>query len=205
MLLTDEEHRQRQIHLDWTSEMAKLYIGGHMIYWYVAYTMAGHEKKVEDYLNRYFWDKPYKTIILLLEIIHRKPQRVSKDVKPMFPGYLIVESEVPSHEFFLDFKMAMNSSTHKIRLLSYGNTDEIAMREEERTAFLKLCNKEYCVEASIGIIVGTKIFIKEGPLIGYESIIKKIDRHKRYAIIELEMMGGTREVRLPLEIIEKVK
>jgi transcriptional antiterminator NusG len=36
-----------------------------------------------------------------------------------------------------------------------------------------------------------------------ESRIKKIDRHKREAVVVMEMMGAVREVRVMLEVIEK--
>jgi transcriptional antiterminator NusG len=36
-----------------------------------------------------------------------------------------------------------------------------------------------------------------------ECKIKKINRHKREALVELEMMGATREVKLMLEVVEK--
>ncbi len=41
------------------------------------------------------------------------------------------------------------------------------------------CDNEYIVEESIGFIKGDNVFITSGPLKGRESVIKKIDRHKR--------------------------
>jgi len=38
---------------------------------------------------------------------------------------------------------------------------------------------------------------------GLEGRIKKIDRHKRQAIVEMEMLGARREVAVMLEIVEK--
>ena len=69
---------------------------------------------------------------------------------------------------------------------------------------LRLCDDDRYVESSSGIIIGDSVYIKEGPLKGYESIIRKIDRHKRKAIIELEFMGAVRQVAVALEIVEKV-
>lgn len=39
---------------------------------------------------------------------------------------------------------------------------------------------------------------------GLESIIRKINRHKRQAIIELDFMGAVRQISVALEILEKV-
>jgi predicted metal-dependent phosphotriesterase family hydrolase len=36
-----------------------------------------------------------------------------------------------------------------------------------------------------------------------ESQIKRINRHKREAVVEMTVMGAAREVRLMLEVVEK--
>ena len=46
--------------------------------------------------------------------------------------------------------------------------------------------------------------ITSGPLVGMESRIKKINRHKREALVEMEVMGAVREVRVMLEVVGKV-
>ncbi|MNI87243.1 KOW motif protein [compost metagenome] len=78
------------------------------------------------------------------------------------------------------------------------------MRDCERQVLESLCNDRYCIECSTGIIEGDNIRIIEGPLKGRSSIVKKIDRHKRQAVIQLEFMGDIRLVNVALEIISKV-
>ena len=53
---------------------------------------------------------------------------------------------------------------------------------------------------SSGIKVDRNIYIQEGPLKGKESNLKKVDRHKRRAYIELYFMGMTRQVIVGLEV-----
>lgn len=90
------------------------------------------------------------------------------------------------------------------KILSYGNTNDIAVRESEKIALLRLCDEDYTIKASTGYIVGDKIYIKDGQLKGgVESIIKKIDRHKRKALIELNFLGETRKVFVSLEVVQK--
>jgi transcription antitermination factor NusG len=57
---------------------------------------------------------------------------------------------------------------------------------------------------SIGIVIGDKIRIKSGLLIGMESMIKKIDRHGRNATIELNLLVDIRNVTVALEITAKI-
>ena len=59
------------------------------------------------------------------------------------------------------------------------------------------------MKMSEGIIEGAKIIVTRGPLMGKEGYIKKVDRHKRKARLELEMFGRMQEIVVGLEIVEK--
>ena len=47
--------------------------------------------------------------------------------------------------------------------------------------------------------------MREGPLVGMEGMIKRIDRHKRMAVLEVELFNRISEVKVGLEIVEKVE
>ena len=78
------------------------------------------------------------------------------------------------------------------------------MKENERINWEKLLDSRNCIVGSEGLIEGDEIQITSGPLIGMESKIKKINRHMREAVVETEMIGSVKEVKLFLEIIEKI-
>lgn len=48
-----------------------------------------------------------------------------------------------------------------------------------------------------------KSLFNEGPLIGLEGLITKIDRHKRIAYVDVELLGKLTRVQVGLEIISK--
>ena len=74
-------------------------------------------------------------------------------------------------------------------------------REEEQ--FLRgLCDGTHHSGMSRGYIQDGHTHITEGPLRGKERLIRKIDRHKRLA--RLEMPGNLRDVNVGLEIYSKV-
>ena len=56
---------------------------------------------------------------------------------------------------------------------------------------------------STGYIEGDHIIITDGPLKGYEALIKKIDRHKRIAFIEINLLNQPNIIKVGLEIISK--
>lgn len=121
----------------------------------------------------------------------------------MFPSYVFVESDLDH----LDFSQLLYEiKTRKegiIKELKYA--DDISALYESEIAYLKgLLNQENVLKLSTGFIENDKIIITDGPLIGYESQIIKIDRHKRKAILKLLLLGERREVSVPLEILKKI-
>ena len=68
----------------------------------------------------------------------------------------------------------------------------------------KLLGRNKVVEYSVGFIENDRVVITEGPLVGLESNIIHIDRHKRICTLEIEMLGQKREVKVSLEIVSKV-
>lgn len=53
------------------------------------------------------------------------------------------------------------------------------------------------------MIEGDEIVILNGPLMNQTGLIKKIDRHKRLAYLEIEILGRTKTVKVGLEIVQK--
>lgn len=86
-----------------------------------------------------------------------------------------------------------------------GTGDEIVPLSSEEIDFLKRFGGEkQVVEMSEGIIEHSKVNITSGPLQGMEGFIKKIDRHKRKAYLEIPMFGGMQNVQVGLEIVAKM-
>ena len=66
-----------------------------------------------------------------------------------------------------------------------------------------MVNEAYIAEMSKGYIIGDIVTVISGPMKEMKGQIKFIDRHKRLAVIEIEMFGRKTEVRLGLEIVKK--
>lgn len=82
--------------------------------------------------------------------------------------------------------------------------EEIYPLPEDEVAFLKSFGKEeQIVEISSGYIEGDRIIVEKGPLKGKEGLIRRIDRHKRIAEIEIEFLGEQRKAKVGLEIVRK--
>lgn len=67
----------------------------------------------------------------------------------------------------------------------------------------ELCSEDNLIGMSRGIIKSGIPVVTHGPLKGREHLIRKIDRHKRTAEIELRLAGQTERMVVGLEIYEK--
>ena len=138
------------------------------------------------------------------ERLFKRAGKIKKEITPLFPGYVFVESELSGRDFLIRTRDLMRVSCAVVGLLRYSDT-EVAMRESERQILLCLCDGGNCIKSSSGIIEKDRILITEGPLKGLESIVHKVDRHKRRAYIEIEFMGENRMISVPLQIMQKLK
>ena len=173
------------------------------MHWYVFFVRTGKEEKVKQLFEKHLYSEMIIPFIPLQEIIFKLPSTIKKEERPLFPGYLFAESELCSHEFVKKVSNLVNTYCDITRLLKYSDT-EFCMRESEKQILLSLSNENHCIKSSEGIIKGDRVHIKDGPLKGWESIIKKVDRHKRRAWIEIEFMGEERLVSVALDITEKI-
>ena len=80
---------------------------------------------------------------------------------------------------------------------------DISMAPCEPPYLKYLCTKGNLVGMSRGNIKNGILEITSGPLRGREQLVKKIDRHKRTAEIEIPLEGRNRRVTVGLEIYEK--
>lgn len=65
-------------------------------------------------------------------------------MKIMFPSYVFIESGLCGNEFLQHTSHLIRTSKDIIKILKYGDSDEIAVREDERTSLMSLCNDNHC-------------------------------------------------------------
>lgn len=119
--------------------------------------------------------------------------------KHLFPGYVFIVTE-DIERLYEMLKNVMGMT----KLLGVG--EDIVPLTEEEVQFLKqFGGEDQIVGISEGVIDKSVTKILSGPLVGMEGTIRKIDRHKRKAWIEIEMFGRMQSVQVGLEILWKTK
>lgn len=122
--------------------------------------------------------------------------------KLLFPGYLFyVTSDVDE---LYDQLARVPAAT---RLLGNGAKGVkrvfFPLTDDERDWFLAFTDRKRVVRMSEGYIEGDTVKVTSGPLRGHEASIRKIDRHKRRAYIDVSLFGRTVPASVGLEILWK--
>lgn len=117
--------------------------------------------------------------------------------KVLFPGYVFLIAKNP--EKLAD---SLRNVMGLTKLIGTGR-EIVPLTKAEINFLQQMGNDRHLVEISTGIIENDKVKILKGPLMGLEGYIRKIDRHKRTARLELYMFGRNMEMQVGLEIVAK--
>lgn len=117
--------------------------------------------------------------------------------KILFPGYVFVVTEN-----LRDLYEGLKKIEGMTKMIGTGQ-EVVPLTDEEVHFIQRFGGEEKVVPISEGIIENSQVKILSGPLEGMEACIRKIDRHKRKAWIEVEMFGRMQRVEVGLEIVSK--
>ena len=188
--------------------------------WYVLFVVTGQEEYVKESL--YYRFKKIENDIQFVVPKIVKPERkqgVLKEVeKTLLPGYVLIEGEIGVDEYYM-----LKSIPGLVKLLRpekiltkasglehvkeiYDNPKQYfaAIPEDEITILgLILKNGETIGVSTILLEEGDKIRVVEGPLLGMEGVISKIDFRKSRAKVKLTLLGSERMVDFAIKVLEK--
>jgi len=178
-----------------------------MKHWVILFARTGSEEKLRDTLKASLNANEYLPFVPVKETPFRSKGVIHKVRKPLFPGYIFVQTGIESGLISEKLEVALRNiegNKHLYSILHYGDDKkDVVVREEERSNWERLFDGGFCIKGSIGIIEGDVIRVTSGALMGLEGRIKRINRHKREAVMEMHIMGQSREVTLMLEIVER--
>ena len=166
--------------------------------WYVIQVRTGTEEEIQRQCEKII-DKNIleKSFIPKYEQERKYQGKWHTELKILFPGYVFLISD-EKEKLFFELKRIIGLT----KLLGIGETI-VPLTDEEVNFLLRLGGEEQTVEISEGIIENERVVVTSGPLKGNEGLIRKIDRHKRKAWLEIEMFGRIVEMQVGLEVVGK--
>lgn len=174
--------------------------GARLSKWYVAQVRGGRETTTRNLCLERVPEKAMKECFLPEREVMWKVDGEWKLVKKLlFPGYLF---------FVTDDAEGLYESLQRVpalvRLLGSDERAFFPLTDKETDWFLSFMDREHVVRMSEGYIDGDKVVVTRGPLMGFEGQIRRVDRHKRRAYLDVTMFGRTVPTSIGLEIVRKV-
>lgn len=167
--------------------------------WYVIQVFGGKEQTTLDLLKRFVDEGVLQeAFVPRREVMRRNDGVTTRVIEVLFPGYLFVVTETPR-----ELCAQLKGVPAFTRMLGGSDKRFIPLNQSEIDCLEEFCGVNRVVEMSRGVIEGDKVRVSEGPLKGHEGIIKKIDRHKQCAYVDMKFMGRTKSIKLGLEIVRK--
>ena len=154
--------------------------------WYVIQVVGGQEHAVIHQIEKLTDETTYASCFIPQYEVKKKYGGVWKyRQEVLFPGYVFVDTKTPE-----DFRKELNKVSRMTKLLHDGNERFIG-------------DDDHVMKMSEGIIEGDEIVVLKGPLMNHLGLVKKIDRHKRLAYLEIMMCGRKTTIKAGLEIVKK--
>jgi transcriptional antiterminator NusG len=167
--------------------------------WYVVQVVGGKEKYVlsliEKMIDRAVFEECF---IPKYEIKKKFKGQWRTCIEILFPGYLFF---ISNHADKLAQELRQVPAF--TRLLS-NSGKFIPLKADEIAWICAFTNQDSrVIEMSEGIIEGDRVIVTKGPLKHHSGLIRKIDRHKRIAYLDIAMFGRSMRIKVGMEIIRK--
>ena len=117
------------------------------------------------------------------------------------PGYVYLQASTLDIE---ELSKTIKQAPPFAQVLAHNGTF-IPLDADEEQWLQALTGATHVVEPSIGVAEGDRVVITAGPLVGLENQIKKIDRHKRLAYVEVRLLGRTKTIKVGVEVVRKTE
>lgn len=167
--------------------------------WYVIQTVSGKEQSCAGLCRARIDSSLYNKIFVPMYIDKLHFKKEWHDVKKvLFPGYFFIDT---------DNIEAVLKQISGIEIFAkvLKNAEKTAPINNEEKLFLQtMMDDRHVIHCSRGFIIGEKICITEGPLRNHYGLIKKIDRHRRIAKLEINFFGRLTPAEVGLEILARL-
>lgn len=164
--------------------------------WYVIWTTTGKEEQCRHMIQRNCDSSTYERCVVAF--VQRKKREngawVTK-IEKFAPSYVFLKSHT------IELFASELSKIIGFTMLLQNDNLFLPLYPQEEKLLERLLGDGDTIAESYGVKIGQTIQVTEGPLQGMEGMIKYIDRHKRLAVVEMELFDRKVEMKLALEVV----
>lgn len=165
--------------------------------WYLASCEPGREQAVCDRVCRIVGEPALENaFVLRRERWAKFDGEWSKHLVTPFPGYIFILSRDAT---MLD--AALRGLSFRVFLVGQQQDRSYAPLSEGACKwFESVTDSQHVLRSSTGVIVNDELHVLEGPLVGQEESVIKIDRHKRTCFVQVSCAEGVFTQVMPLDV-----
>lgn len=167
--------------------------------WYVLYVLDKDAYDILDFFDR---QKDIDAFIPRIEKFMNRKGVKGYEIFPMFPNSIFFKTSLAKSTIERKVRLWRKDISSFVTSLSYDDMETVQLKKNEQEYLEGVLDDDYTMRHSIGIIKDDQLIIVEGPLSGKENIVKKIDRHKRLAFLDVDLLGKL--IKVPLEITQRI-
>lgn len=167
---------------------------------HVVWTQSGREEYVRELISNSI-SKNNPELVQGIFVprrakLFRSSNGVIKEDKPLFPGYLFIETADPD-AFREEFRNLYFDTF--IQMLGKNMDTLREVSDQEKQQIYRLCGEEHYMGISKAVREGTKVRFVSGPMLGMEAYVRKVEPRKCYAVLEMELFGQKRRIAAAFE------
>ena len=170
--------------------------------WYVIQTVTGKEEELMLFMRTILCREHFdNSFVIYAEWMKRLGGEWQIQVRPLFPGYVFIETEEPERIY-----MELKGVPRYSRLLGTSKDEFIPVKEEEEK-FLQMImnssdnyNKSIVGLTTVETNVNGNVVSVNGALACFEKACIKVNLHKRYALVKTQMLGEQRILRFGIRL-----
>lgn len=167
--------------------------------WYVVQVRAGREEQALSLIRQRAGGDALKECFTPRYRVQQKVRGEWREVeRKLIPGYLMAISPSPER-----LEGVLRGLPVFARLLR--NEEGFIPLDKDEVAWIEAfaCGRERVVPLSAAVKEGDEVIVTEGPLREHAVRIKRIDRRRSTAYIEVTFLGRVKEVPVGLKIVAK--
>ena len=166
--------------------------------WYVIQVRTGYETEIaEECRMRAACEGEDIFVITSERMMRQKDGTWEEKQQSAFPGYIFAETD-DAEGLYIRLRQVKTMT----KILTVG--DEIhPIYPEEEELLKKLSGEDHCIRVSKGFKAGDRLVVTDGPMKGYEGMVKWVKTHRKVAAIEVELLGQKIAVKLGFEFLRE--
>ncbi|GHV55226.1 hypothetical protein FACS1894216_17000 [Synergistales bacterium] len=176
----------------------------HTANWFVLFVRTGGEDSVVARVQRKLDPEKYVVFVPTKDRAFRKKSKVETIKAQWMSGYVFIAATVDETELLEAVAPLIMNDPNIYRLLANGSpSDGVKLTERDKSIMTALLDETFNIPAVEAVFVGDEVKIVESSLEGFGGRVKRVNKHKYSATIEMDMFGKTIDCEIMLEYLTK--